>query len=50
MIVNDVIARSEPTRCRTAARRTPGFGREGLRYAMEEMTEPRIMVLSHVPL
>jgi acyl-CoA reductase-like NAD-dependent aldehyde dehydrogenase len=27
-----------------------GFGREGLRYAMEEMTEPRIMVLSHVPL
>jgi acyl-CoA reductase-like NAD-dependent aldehyde dehydrogenase len=27
-----------------------GFGREGLRYAMEEMTEPRIMVLSHIPL
>jgi acyl-CoA reductase-like NAD-dependent aldehyde dehydrogenase len=27
-----------------------GFGREGLRYAMEEMTEPRILVLSHVPL
>jgi acyl-CoA reductase-like NAD-dependent aldehyde dehydrogenase len=27
-----------------------GYGREGLRYAMEEMTEPRIMVLSHVPL
>lgn len=27
-----------------------GFGREGLRYAMEEMTEPRIMVLSDVPL
>jgi acyl-CoA reductase-like NAD-dependent aldehyde dehydrogenase len=27
-----------------------GFGREGLRYAMEEMTDPRIMVLSHVPL
>ena len=26
------------------------FGREGLRYAMEEMTEPRILVLSHVPL
>ena len=23
---------------------------EGLRYAMDEMTEPRIMVLSHVPL
>jgi len=27
-----------------------GYGREGLRYAMEELTEPRIMVLSHVPL
>jgi aldehyde dehydrogenase (NAD+) len=27
-----------------------GFGREGLRFAMEEMTEPRIMVFSHVPL
>jgi acyl-CoA reductase-like NAD-dependent aldehyde dehydrogenase len=27
-----------------------GYGREGLRYAMEEMSEPRIMVLSNVPL
>src|SRR5881409_3333602 len=27
-----------------------GYGREGLRYAMESMTEPRIMVLSQVPL
>lgn len=27
-----------------------GFGREGLRYAMDEMTAPRIMVLSNVPL
>jgi acyl-CoA reductase-like NAD-dependent aldehyde dehydrogenase len=27
-----------------------GSGREGLRYAMDEMTEPRILVLSHVPL
>jgi acyl-CoA reductase-like NAD-dependent aldehyde dehydrogenase len=27
-----------------------GTGREGLRYAMEEMTEPRIMVLSEVAL
>jgi len=27
-----------------------GYGREGLRWAMEEMTEPRIMVVSHVPL
>ena len=27
-----------------------GAGREGLRYAMEEMTETRILVLSHIPL
>jgi acyl-CoA reductase-like NAD-dependent aldehyde dehydrogenase len=27
-----------------------GFGREGLRYAMDEMTEPRVLVLSNVPL
>jgi acyl-CoA reductase-like NAD-dependent aldehyde dehydrogenase len=27
-----------------------GSGREGLHYAMEEMTEPRILVLSNVPL
>jgi acyl-CoA reductase-like NAD-dependent aldehyde dehydrogenase len=27
-----------------------GYGREGLRYAMDEMTEPRIMVLSNIPL
>ncbi|MDP9066933.1 MAG: aldehyde dehydrogenase family protein [Actinomycetota bacterium] len=27
-----------------------GVGREGLRYAMEEMTEERILVLSNVPL
>ena len=27
-----------------------GVGREGLRYAMEEMTEPRILVLSDIPL
>ncbi|MGH2757319.1 MAG: aldehyde dehydrogenase family protein [Actinomycetota bacterium] len=27
-----------------------GFGREGLRYAMDEMTESRILVLSDVPL
>jgi acyl-CoA reductase-like NAD-dependent aldehyde dehydrogenase len=27
-----------------------GFGREGLRWAIEEMTEPRIMVLSNLPL
>jgi acyl-CoA reductase-like NAD-dependent aldehyde dehydrogenase len=27
-----------------------GFGREGLRSAMEEMTEPRILVLSNIPL
>jgi acyl-CoA reductase-like NAD-dependent aldehyde dehydrogenase len=27
-----------------------GVGREGLRSAMEEMTEPRILVVSHIPL
>ena len=27
-----------------------GTGREGLRYAMEEMTDSRILVLSQVPL
>jgi acyl-CoA reductase-like NAD-dependent aldehyde dehydrogenase len=27
-----------------------GSGREGLRFAMDEMTEPRILVLSNVPL
>jgi acyl-CoA reductase-like NAD-dependent aldehyde dehydrogenase len=27
-----------------------GYGREGLRYAMEEMTEPRVMVISNIPL
>jgi acyl-CoA reductase-like NAD-dependent aldehyde dehydrogenase len=27
-----------------------GSGREGLRWAIEEMTEPRVLVLSHVPL
>jgi acyl-CoA reductase-like NAD-dependent aldehyde dehydrogenase len=27
-----------------------GSGREGLRWAMAEMTEPRILVLSDVPL
>jgi acyl-CoA reductase-like NAD-dependent aldehyde dehydrogenase len=27
-----------------------GFGREGLRYAMQEMTEPRILVMSNLPL
>ena len=27
-----------------------GSGREGLRFAMDEMTEPRVLVLSHLPL
>jgi len=27
-----------------------GSGREGLRYAMDEMTEPRVLVLSNLPL
>src|SRR5690606_41722643 len=26
-----------------------GFGREGVRYAMEEMTEPRLIVMSAEP-
>lgn len=24
-----------------------GFGREGVRYAMDEMTEPRMLVINH---
>ncbi len=34
------------TTCRTAASRIPGLGREGLRWAIEDMTEIRIMVLA----
>lgn len=27
-----------------------GTGREGIRYSMDEITEPKVLVLSHVPL
>jgi acyl-CoA reductase-like NAD-dependent aldehyde dehydrogenase len=33
-----------------AGSKDSGVGREGLRYAMQEMTEERILVLSNVPL
>ena len=34
------------TTCRTAGSRTPASGREGLRWAIEDMTEIRIMVVA----
>jgi acyl-CoA reductase-like NAD-dependent aldehyde dehydrogenase len=49
VIVNDVSA-FRADQMPYGGSKDSGFGREGLRYAMEEMTEPRIMVLSHVPL
>jgi acyl-CoA reductase-like NAD-dependent aldehyde dehydrogenase len=49
VIVNDVSA-FRADQMPYGGAKDSGFGREGLRYAMEEMTEPRIMVLSHVPL
>jgi acyl-CoA reductase-like NAD-dependent aldehyde dehydrogenase len=49
LIVNDVSA-FRADQMPYGGAKDSGFGREGLRYAMEEMTEPRIMVLSHVPL
>ena len=49
VIVNDVSA-FRADQMPYGGSKESGFGREGLRYAMEEMTEPRIMVLSHVPL
>jgi acyl-CoA reductase-like NAD-dependent aldehyde dehydrogenase len=49
LIVNDVSA-FRADQMPYGGSKESGFGREGLRYAMEEMTEPRIMVLSHVPL
>jgi acyl-CoA reductase-like NAD-dependent aldehyde dehydrogenase len=48
VIVNDVSA-FRADQMPYGGSKDSGFGREGLRYAMEEMTEPRIMVLSHVP-
>ena len=49
IIVNDVSA-FRADQMPYGGSKESGFGREGLKYAMEEMTEPRIMVLSHVPL
>jgi len=49
VIVNDVSA-FRADQMPYGGAKDSGFGREGLKYAMDEMTEPRIMVLSHVPL
>jgi acyl-CoA reductase-like NAD-dependent aldehyde dehydrogenase len=49
LIINDVSA-FRADQMPYGGSKDSGFGREGLKYAMEEMTEPRIMVLSHVPL
>ncbi|MGH2725183.1 MAG: aldehyde dehydrogenase family protein [Actinomycetota bacterium] len=49
LIVNDVSA-FRADQMPYGGSKDSGYGREGLRYAMEEMTEPRILVLSHVPL
>jgi len=49
IIVNDVSA-FRADQMPYGGSKESGYGREGLRYAMDEMTEPRIMVLSHVPL
>jgi aldehyde dehydrogenase (NAD+) len=49
VIINDV-ASFRADQMPYGGSKDSGFGREGLRFAMEEMTEPRIMVLSHVPL
>jgi acyl-CoA reductase-like NAD-dependent aldehyde dehydrogenase len=49
LIVNDVSA-FRADQMPYGGSKESGFGREGLRFAMEEMTEVRIMVLSHVPL
>jgi acyl-CoA reductase-like NAD-dependent aldehyde dehydrogenase len=49
VVVNDVSA-FRADQMPYGGSKDSGFGREGLRYAMQEMTEPRIMILSHVPL
>ena len=49
VIINDVSA-FRADQMPYGGAKDSGFGREGLRFAMEEMTEPRIMVLSNVPL
>ena len=49
VIVNDVSA-FRADQMPYGGSKDSGYGREGLRYAMDEMTEPRLMVLSNVPL
>jgi acyl-CoA reductase-like NAD-dependent aldehyde dehydrogenase len=49
VIVNDVSA-FRADQMPYGGSKESGYGREGLRFAMDEMTEPRIMVLSNVPL
>jgi acyl-CoA reductase-like NAD-dependent aldehyde dehydrogenase len=49
VIINDVSA-FRADQMPYGGSKDSGFGREGLKWAMEEMSEPRIMVLSHVPL
>lgn len=49
VIINDVSA-FRADQMPYGGTKESGFGREGLRYAMEEMTEARILVLSNVPL
>jgi acyl-CoA reductase-like NAD-dependent aldehyde dehydrogenase len=49
VIVNDVSA-FRADQMPYGGAKDSGFGREGLRWAMDEMTEPRILVLSNVPL
>src|SRR6476619_882389 len=49
VIVNDVSA-FRADQMPYGGSKDSGFGREGLKWAMDEMTEPRIMVMSHVPL
>jgi aldehyde dehydrogenase (NAD+) len=48
VIVNDVSA-FRADQMPYGGSKDSGYGREGLRYAMCEMTEPRIMVLSKLP-
>jgi acyl-CoA reductase-like NAD-dependent aldehyde dehydrogenase len=49
VIVNDVSA-FRADQMPYGGSKESGYGREGLKYAMEEMTETRIMVISGVPL